>query len=287
MGTWKLSINEIISKISDLEEEKEDLREEVERLKSELEKFEEELRMIMEEIKLLKWKKEEFSEKIRDIRRKLELLSEFERIKDIQKETELITKGAVNVLEELEKELSEIEKRRLFFLKLYQSTNSFIGKLIEEELDDLNKSINVFFKALYDHPEFKDIRIKFDPASRVGYRVEVIDTRGKTYGEEIFSTSGKDMARLAISSACSFYGLRRGEFNLLIIDEPQQHLDSKHKEKFARDFLAEICKKCQVVLATADEKLWELMGRYAPRETIFYEITDWSLEKGPEIIRRV
>ncbi len=96
-----------------------------------------------------------------------------------------------------------------------------------------------------------------------------------------------DMARLAISSACSFYGLRRGEFNLLIIDEPQQHLDSKHKEKFARDFLAEICKKCQVVLATADEKLWELMGRYAPKETIFYEITDWSLEKGPEIIRRV
>jgi len=285
IDTWKLSINEIISKISELEKEKEDLRKEVERLKSELKESEEGLQMLEEKIKLLEAKKKEFSEKKKDIRRKLELLSEFESLRELQKEIELITKGAINVLEELEEVLSGIEERRLFFLKLYQSTNSFIGELIEDELDELNKLIDVFFNALYDHPEFKDIRIKFDPNSKVGYRVEVVDTKGETYGEEIFSTSGKDMARLAISSACSFYGLRRGEFNLLIIDEPQQHLDFKHKEKFARDFLTKICEKCQVVLATADKELWNLIRRYAPEGAIFYEIISWSLEKGPEIRR--
>ena len=285
IDTWKLSINEITSKINELEKEKEDLRKKVEGLKSELRESEKELQAIEKEIKLLEEKRKEFSEKKKDIRRKLELLSEFERLENLRKEIELIIRGAIKLFEELEEVLSGIEERRLFFLKLYQSTNSFIGELIEDELDKLNKLIDVFFKALYDHPEFKDIRIKFDPNSKIGYKVEVIDTKGETYGEEIFSTSGKDMARLAISSACSFYGLRKGEFNLLIIDEPQQHLDFKHKEKFARDFLTKICEKCQVVLATVDKELWNLIRRYAPEGAIFYEIINWTLENGPEIRR--
>ena len=194
----------------------------------------------------------------------------------------------LNTLKNWRKSYHNMNIRRLFFLKLYNFINSFIEELIREKLSNLNKMVNEFFKTLFDHPDFKEIKIKFDYNRRERYFINVTDKDGNEHDIRIFSTSGRDMAKMAVSSACSaisFYGLGRSEFNLLIIDEPQQHLDSKHREKFVRDFLPIICENSQVILATADNELWRLIKQYASKDAILYEIVDWSIDKGPTIRR--
>lgn len=182
---------------------------------------------------------------------------------------------------ELRKILLQYEERRLFYLRLSKLVNLFIDESIEEKLSEFNEIVNRFYKALYEHPEFKGIRIKFDQGR---YRIAVIDTSGKEVGyETILNVSARDAVRMSISSACSYYGLERSEFNLLIIDEPQQHFDSKHKEKFVKDFLPLVYNKCQIILATNDQELWNYIRQYRGENVKLYEIKDWTLEDGPKI----
>lgn len=276
------AISEASKKINDLEKERTKLEEEIGNLESEKGELEREVQELKEKIESLRDKRRVFEEKKSEIVGELEELRKLDRLKKLEEKIVPILRGAIKVINDFEEKLSEIERERIFYLKLNQVVNLFIKKLVEDKLDELNKLIEVFFKSLYDHPEFKEIRVE---ASDRGYKVVVRDSSGREYDEKIFSTSGKDMVRLAIGSACSYYGLERGEFNLLIIDEPQQHLDSKHKKKFAEDFLRKVCEKCQVILATADEELWNLIRQHAPEGAIFYKITDWSLDKGPVIER--
>ena len=285
VSTWGLTIDEIKQIINELVEKREGLKKDKDHIASKIESLKKKLKEIESEIEQLMIQKETFEDKRKKIREVISNLKEFEDIKQQMKEIELIISGALEELNDLENVLSKYEDRRNFFLKLHHSVNVFIDELIREKLEELNKLIDDFFKTLYDHPEFKTIRIRFDPSKRVRYRIEVIDTSGKIHDERIFSTSGKDMVRLAIGSACSFYGLEKGEFNLLVIDEIQQHLDTKHKVKLARDFIPKICEKSQVILATADKEFWSTIRQYAPEDAIFYEITDWSLNSGPSIRR--
>ena len=285
IDTWGLTIEEIRQKITELVKKKDALKKEKDELMSKIKSLKEKLKEIEKEIESLRIQKETFDDRKKKIKDDINNLKEFEDVKQRIKEIELIISGAIEELNDLEVVLSKYEDRRIFFLKLYQSINAFIDELIREKLEELNKLIDDFFKTLYDHPEFKTIRIKFDSSKRSRYKIEVIDTSGKTHDERIFSTSGKDMVKLAIGSACSFYGLEKGDFNLLVIDEIQQHLDTKHKEKLARDFIPKICEKCQVILATADKEFWDTIRQHAPEDVIFYEITSWSLNNGPNIRR--
>jgi len=289
IDTWGLSIDDIKKKVEDLERELKSLEKEKENKESGIEDLRVNLSEIEKHVEKLRIEKEAFEDQRRYFEKQVRSLKEYEDAKMKMKEIELTIDGAVEYFKELEETLSQYERRRIFFLRLHKLINSFIDELIREKLSDLNEVTNKFFEALYDHPEFKKIKIEFNPNKKERYFIKVTDKDGNEHDIRIFSTSGRDMAKMAISSACSassFYGLERSEFNLLIIDEPQQHLDSKHKEKFVRDFLPMICERCQVILATADNELWSLIKQYAPRDAILYEIVDWSIDKGP-IIRRV
>ncbi len=275
-----LSLEDLVSKINELKSElqemifkKKSLKEKIDKIKQTIKKSEDELRKLKVEVDLFDDRKKKLIRQISDL---IEYEGYIKKIKELEEVIDVVSLD----LNEIYQILRQYEEKRIFYLKLSETILTFIKELIKQKLNEFNELVNKFYKSLYEHPEFREIRIKFDQK----YRIAVIDSSGNEVGyEEILNTSARNAVRIAISSACSYYGLGKSEFNLLIIDEPQLYLDSKHKEKFVKDFLPMIYEKCQIILATNDKEFWDYIKQYCPRDAKLYEIKDWTLKDGPKI----
>ena len=280
INAWNLPLNDLQLKISELKDELQSLESERKTLHKKITEIEKSINRLKNERRKLEIKENMFDGKKNELVRQISDLMEYEEYKEKIEELESVIDVLLQDFNKINKILREYEKRRLFYLRLSKAVKDFMRMLVKQKLSEFNDLVNKFYRSLYEHPEFKEIRIKFDQR----YRIAVIDSSGNEVGyEEILNTSARNAVRIAISSACSYYGLGRSEFNLLIIDEPQLYLDSKHKKKFIKDFLPLIYEKCQVILATADKEFWDYIKQYKPKEAKLYEIKSWSLKDGPMI----
>jgi len=285
-NAWNISLSDIGNKvIPEIEKRRGELDRTLSKLAEEIKNKDEGISKLMKMYQDLSRKSNVLKEKKRTLENNIRRLQEFKNWQDfIEKELENVFVGAIDdILEKVEDKLSHIERYRAFLNRVHEYLCEFAEEYIKENIEEFNSMLKEVCSTLYDHPEFREVYIKPKEGK---YEICVKDSLGNELDERVLSTSCRDIVRLAIAATSSIIGLRgEEEFSILLIDEPQSHLDSAHKEKFVIDFLPKVCGKCQIIIATMDDELWKLIQKHAPNDAILYKIEGWSIDEGPRIRR--
>jgi len=285
-NAWSISLNDIENKIiPEIEKRREELDRTLSKLSEETKSKEKEINELMKRYNDLSRKLDVLRKKKRTLENNIRELQEFRNWQEfIEKELENVFVGAIeDILEKIEDKLSHIEKYRAFLNRVHEYLCEFAEEYVRENIEEFNSMLKEVCSTLYDHPEFREVYIK---PKEGRYKICVKDSLGNELDERVLSTSCRDIVRLAIAATSSIIGLRgEEEFSILLIDEPQSHLDSTHKEKFVTDFLPKVCRECQIIIATMDDELWKLIQEHTPNNAILYKIEEWSIDEGPKIKR--
>ena len=150
-------------------------------------------------------------------------------------------------------------------------------------------AIKRFYAELAGHPYYDSVEIEVQPESRGGvvknlYVIKGISEkeRGESMASLKFSTGHMNCVGLSVFLALAHEGAYTHNVGFLILDDPSQNLDDKHKEALA-NVLAKMQVKSQVIIASEDESFQSQLSSSLEAEDLMrVEFGAWDVD-GPKI----
>jgi len=150
-------------------------------------------------------------------------------------------------------------------------------------------AIKRFYSELAGHPYFNGLEIEVQPDTRGGvvknlYVVKGIaeDEKSESVASLKFSTGHMNCVGLSVFLALAHEGSYEHNVGFLILDDPSQNLDGKHKEALAK-LLAKMQGKSQVIVATEDESFQShLETSFKGDDVVRVRFAAWDVD-GPKI----
>jgi DNA repair exonuclease SbcCD ATPase subunit len=150
-------------------------------------------------------------------------------------------------------------------------------------------AIKRFYSDLAGHPYYDSMEIEVQAESRGGVVKNLYVVKGiseKENSESVaslkFSTGHMNCVGLSVFLALAHEGAYTHNLGFLILDDPSQNLDGKHKEALAK-VLAKMPEKSQLIVATEDESFQsQLASSFKTDDVVRVEFGAWDVD-GPKI----
>ncbi len=202
-------------------------------------------------------------------------------------------------------ELSEVHERKelknieavIRELAGLQTSVELLGDTTRELQTELAQSlvaksmpaIKRFYSDLAGHPYYDSMEIEVQAESRGGVVKNLYVVKGiseKENSESVaslkFSTGHMNCVGLSVFLALAHEGAYTHNLGFLILDDPSQNLDGKHKEALAK-VLAKMPEKSQLIVATEDESFQsQLASSFKTDDVVRVEFGAWDVD-GPKI----
>jgi DNA repair exonuclease SbcCD ATPase subunit len=181
-------------------------------------------------------------------------------------------------LDELEARKSSLQALAASLQSLRQVSTQYQKEESTRQLKRLEDDINLYYSQIQGHPHFTQLKIDVEKEDPLTFSFRAASEQEDTYIPTRFSTAQFNSAALSIFMSNS--AQQAGELPIMIFDDPTQSMDTPHKEAFIK-LVASLTPRFQVILATEDSEVKELMGKHC-RNLVTHELGDWTTE-GPTI----
>ena len=147
------------------------------------------------------------------------------------------------------------------------------------ELANLSGLIDSYYSRMVGHPIFKKIQIVSEKGESPTYSFQATGEQGSTYIQTRLSNAQKNAAAISLFLANNE---KLGEkFGTVLMDDPTQSMDSKHKESLS-EVISELSKAKQVIVATEDKEFHDFLLKKCDSIKVL-SFSGWS-SKGPKLV---
>jgi exonuclease SbcC len=160
--------------------------------------------------------------------------------------------------------------------------------LAAQIIKESESEIQSFYSRLCKHQAYSELRINVKSRELRGLvkNSYSIKAYNKDLGKETFVStrfSAGQMNSVALAVCFALSTILRLQFGFLILDDPAQTLDSDHKTSLAT-LLLELAKQKQIIVATQDEELQDLLAKSSEVEIVSFP--SWNV-RGPVAIQQI
>lgn len=262
LGEVQSSIQEAIKSSNVGKKLIQDLQDEIERIRQKAKSY--------EDTKAI----DEAEARIEAIKEFVEYLQNKEELERLEKELPQVTKLVSDLKARIEK-LSVLEGS---LEAMRQVATAYQKELVTTTLGTLEDSINHFYSGILGHPFFVKLRLEPEEERPFIYSIKGLssDLTQSTYIPTRFSNT--QMNIVALSIFLSNNTKIAGNLALVVMDDPAQSMDERHKEALIRS-IRDLSMNRQVVLATQDIELKNAAEEICKDKLHTYEFSKWSTEE--------
>jgi DNA repair protein SbcC/Rad50 len=210
----------------------------------------------------------------------LEYLVEEERVRKLDEEIP----GAKERIDELNKQSEKLQELFTGLSDISEALKMEKDSILKSTLDELQSDVSGYYSRMLAHPYFVNVQLTPEKEKKGSvYRIVAFDDSKNysTYVQTRFSNAQTNVTALSLFLAMA--GATTSRLGLLIMDDPGQSLDPEHKRALA-EILADEAKEKQIILATQDEEITNLVVEATPK-TQFKSIIiqSWTPQSGPKL----
>lgn len=195
------------------------------------------------------------------------------------------------ILEEIQQspEYKELEACRDCAAELVDDLESIrvaMSEVMNEEARDklsaAQTAIDQYFRQMTDHPAISAIKLTVDTDTRTQRNDYAIADQAGNDLTPILSQGDLNALALAIFLGLAASTKDSNTFGFLLLDDPTQSLDSKHKKQLVQVLNEVACRK-QLILSTMDREFRDYLTAGLTKTKKEYVFEAWTPEKGPTI----
>jgi len=154
----------------------------------------------------------------------------------------------------------------------------------QSKIDAAQAALNDHFCKIADHPAVRGLELEVDEDSRTGLNSYTLKSGDGSDPMPILSQGDLNCLALSLFLGLAQATSDRQAFGFLMLDDPTQSMGSLMKRQFV-GVLNDVVSWRNLVIATPDEELKEMLVQDITRNKALYEYADWSENKGPSIER--
>ena len=231
----------------------------------------------------------EYLNRIRDLEGRLNTLEGVIEIVEMDEKIREYRKLMPELQEQKEK-LRRKKDKLVSLLKAIEEIEEVVSRVKMEASKDvlemLQLRINEFYGEICGHPYFDALKIK--PVTRRGrttYEFKAYNTGEKRESYVVTRFSQAQMNEAALATFLALATTQRTNLGFLILDDPSQSMDEKHKQSLAKVMIQLVKQMPQktIIIATADQQFQsQIEKETSPDIYQKIELHGWSKE-GPTI----
>ncbi len=171
-----------------------------------------------------------------------------------------------------------VEKFNAIVNEIKQAIEDTLRDSARERIDATKEAISRIYSQLVERTDYSTLGI--DPKK---FEIIAINNEGGVKPVLGFFNQGDmNCAALSIFLALAVFERTTHEIGFIILDDPSQSFDLLHKKRLINVF-NQIPENKQLIVATMDGELKELLSKGITREKNIYRMGKWSPETGPHI----